>query len=34
MSQQDCQEFFRNLLHSIHNENNEPRVYLDFKQDE
>lgn len=32
--QQDCQEFLRNLLHRIHNENNQPKVILDFKKKE
>ena len=32
--QHDCQEFLRNLLQQIHNENNDPKVFFDFKQTE
>lgn len=31
-AQHDCQEFLRNLLHRVHNENNRPKVVLGLKK--
>lgn len=32
--QHDCQEFLRNLLQKIHSENNNPKKFENFKQNE